>query len=145
MDLLKNKRRYKKTAVTLAFTALNKLIQCEANVNDVSDSLDELNVVFDQFEDAHNNYHKELTYEEDCETSNCYFIEMSEKHVDIIAASKKYVNAATNNSDNNIQLAQLMSLHKMELEHFDGNPLKFHAFMLAFDDCIDKSNRSWIK
>ena len=42
--------------------------------------------MFDQFEDAQNNYHNELTDEEDCETNNCYFIEMSEKHVDIIAA-----------------------------------------------------------
>ena len=138
MDLLKNKRRYKKTAVTLAITALNKLIQSEANIDDVSGSLDKLNVVFDQFEDAHNAYHKELTDEEECEASNCYFIEMSEKHVDIIAASKRYVNAATRNGDNNLQLAQLMSLPKMDIEQFDGNPLKFHAFMLAFDDCVDK-------
>ena len=35
-------------------------------------------------------------------------------------------------------LAQVLSLPRVDIEIFDGDPMRYHSFMSLFDECVDK-------
>ena len=118
----------------------------DGDSDDLVTKRDELKGVFRVFELAHEVYAAQVTKESDIEECYKYFQEAQSSYINILKEIKAYIEQASRgspatgsinpaNSDQNIH--SLINLPKVEIEVFSGDPLKYHAFIAVFDECVE--------
>lgn len=153
MAELKTKRGQKKSTLTRALHDIEVHLIHE-EVDEVTTRLESLKTKFKQFEEVHDQYHELLKSENDILASEDYYYAKRKEYVDTVMKVKQWlhsVKTAPKNEDNRdksevksdnfseiIQgsIASLVNLPKIELEVFDGDPLKFHSFLAIFDENV---------
>ena len=118
-DELKIKRAHKRTAFT---KSMNKLRRAVSMNNDctIPDLLIATQRDFDAFQLAHE-YHDTLT--EDIAISERYFEKLDNSYSVALQKCSLHKETATKSCDN--VLAHVLSLPRMEIQKFDGNPLNY--------------------
>ena len=129
-DELKIKRGHKRAAFT---KSMNKLRRAVSLNNDciIPDLLIATQGDFDAFQLAHDEYHDTLTEASGISESERYFEELDN------AYSAALQECSSPKPSDNV-LAHVLSLPRMEIPKFDGNPLKYYNFIAVFDECVDK-------
>ena len=129
-DGLKIKRRHKRAAFT---KSMNKLRRPVSLNNDciIPGLLIATQRDFDAFQLAHDEYHDTLTEDIGISESERYFKELDN------AYSAALQECCSPKPSDNV-LAHALSLPRMEIQKFDGNPLKYYNFIAVFDECVDK-------
>lgn len=138
----KTARRLKKTQLTKESNSIRRFI-AEDNITQVEDRFLKLKDVFRAFEDAHDKYHAGLQAVADIEESDQYFHEVQEDYVSTIKCTKAWLKDVAKPKEQSpspfeMGVASLLNLPRIELEAFDGDPLKFHGFIAIFDETVDK-------
>ena len=141
----KTERRVCKTNVT---KQINKVKQRKAeNRKDLLKAeIDELIKKFETFESAHDRYHGELETDEDLDESDKYFSDAQAVYINFLDETKSWfpqeeapaVKAASVKGNSETKLLNALSLPKIELDKFDGNPLYYHSFFATFNETVDK-------
>ena len=134
-DELKIKRGHKKAAFTKSINKLRRAV-CLKDDSIIPDLLMVIQQEFDSFQLAHDEYHETLTEEAFIEESDQYFELLDESNVVALKELGSYREAITRPDEN--VLAQVLSLPRMEIEKFDGNPMNYYNFVAVFNECVDK-------
>ena len=134
-DELKIKRGHKRTAFT---KSMNKLRRAVSMNNDctIPDLLIATQRDFDALQLAHDEYHDTLTEDIAISESERYFEELDNSYSVALQKCSLHKETATKSCDN--MLAHVLSLPRMEIQKFDGNPLNYSNFIAVFDECVDK-------
>ena len=138
MDLeeLKNKRRYIKSRFIRLVNALSRAVLNEEEIQ-VSDLLRDINKAFKEFGKVHDSFHEKFDNETDKQESEDYFNDIDSRYVEVLREVKIRENNI-GKKDSNLALAQVLSLPRVDIEIFDGDPMRYHSFMSLFDECVDK-------
>ena len=151
---LKSERGIKKGQVTRVLNSMRKSV-AEEDEAKVKELLDKLKENFDVFEAVHERYHDSLADETEWEQSDQYFFSIQDKYIDCLDSTKAWLrgrnaeaNATTPKAEvgvtdvkpgvSQLDMFSAVNLPKVELEVFDGDPVKFRAFMTVFDELVDK-------
>ena len=134
-DELKIKRGHKKAAFTKSINKLRRAVGLKDD-STVPELLIIIEREFDAFQLAHQEYHETLTEENAIEESEHYFELLDESYVVALQEVGSLKEASTRPDEN--VMAQALSLPRMEIEKFDGNPKKYYNFIAVFDECVDK-------
>ena len=134
-DELKIKRGHKKAAFTKSINKLRRAV-CLKNDSIIPELLMVIQQEFESFQLAHDEYHETLTGEAFIEESEQYFELLDESYVVALKELGSYKEAITRPDEN--VLAQVLSLPRMEIEKFDGNPMNYYNFVSVFNECVDK-------
>ena len=134
-DELKIKRGHKKAAFTKSINKLRRAVGLKDD-STIPELLIVIEREFDAFQLAHQEYHETLTEEDSIEKSEQYFELLDESYVAAIKELGSYKEAITRPDEN--VLAQVLSLPRMEIEKFDGNPMDYYNFVAVFNECVDK-------
>ena len=134
-DELKIKRGQKKAAFTKSINKLRRAVGLKDD-STIPELLIVIEREFDAFQLAHQEYHETLTEEDSIEKSEQYFELLDESYVAAIKELGSYKEAITRPDEN--VLAQVLSLPRMEIEKFDGNPMDYYNFVAVFNECVDK-------
>ena len=142
-----------KRALTRKINEVN-LALAEDNLDNMSQDIAELKNLFKSFSNAHYAYHDTLTEDSDIDRSETYFYSKQKEYISVLNAAKLVLvkppvksqpvdtkaQGATGGSDgvSRQELLSLLNLPKVELEVFDGNPLRYHQFIKAFDVNVDR-------
>ena len=134
-DELKIKRGHKKAAFTKSINKLRRAVYLKDD-SIIPDLLMIIQQEFDSFQLAHDEYHETLTEEAFIEESEQYFELLDESYVVALKELGSYREGITRPDEN--VLAQVLSLLRMEIEKFDGNPMNYYNFVAVFNECVDK-------
>ena len=144
-DELKASRKARKSALTREINTTERFM-AEDDFDEVKKRLENIKLKFREFEHTHEQYHKDLTSEEDIDNSDEYFDEVQNNYIKALKDVKKWfqetktpgnVDSKPSEAVSRAELHGLMNLPKIELEPFDGDPLKFHSFTAAFNEHVD--------
>lgn len=149
-ELLKTTRKSKKTIITKEINQLKRYMAEEEN-NEVTNGLARLKEKFRDFETSHNDYHSVLEDETEIDTSDIYFFDVQDNYIAALKSVKAWfedqsrvkvqerddVSVSSSDGLSHKELLTLLNLPKVELEPFDGDPLKYHSFVAVFDDNVD--------
>ena len=144
---LKAERGTKKRAVTVLIRRIEGLLDTNAPLADIEDKQDLLNTAFDEFLEAHEAYEGKIDDETtELEASNKYYAEVRKSRADVLnVIQSRLAKVTDSNTDTSSKTAQgvtreemcaLMNLPKLTLEPFEGDPLKYHAFMEGFEQVV---------
>ena len=134
-DELKIKRGHKKAAFTKSINKLRRAV-CLKDDSIIPELLMVIQQEFDALQLAHDEYHETLTEEASVEESEQYFELLDESYVVALKELGSYREAITRPDEN--VLAQVLSLPRIEIEKFDGNPMNYYNFVAVFNECVDK-------
>ena len=149
---LKKSRATRKGALTRSINDLRESITDEETDN-VKERLGLIKEKLTNFRQAHDSYVNFISAEandEQIEECDNYFSEMHGRYVDVVKDARAYLkeveaekkeNASKQDSSTEA-LVRYINLPKIELEKFDGNPLKYHMFMAVFNETVDASGES---
>ncbi|XP_022104751.1 uncharacterized protein LOC110986831 [Acanthaster planci] len=149
---LKTARASAKRAVT---KQANQIRQCiaEDDLTLIDDYVVKLKYLFSVFTSVHNDYQALLSDEDDIEASDTYFCKQQDEYISVLGSVKgrsKGVKSEVDHKDSSSsesnlygdlsreQFMGLLNLPKVELQVFDGNPLHYHQFLMAFEVNVDK-------
>lgn len=133
-DSPKTARGRKKAAVTRSTGKLRRLIS-EEDAAALRDELTVLKQAFDTFEHYHDAYHRTLVSEPDIAESEEYFTTAENDYVTAVTSAKKWL-AQVKDTDQTNLLLDVLSLPKVELEPFNGDPLVYNEFISIFDENV---------
>ena len=140
-------RRQRKAAITRHLGKLSRLV-AEEDVSSVEERLAQIKTSFGQFEETHDAYHNLLTENNDIVASEEWFGNIEASYIDGVKTAKHWL-SALNNSINVkpvghdepvvdvAKLIALMSVPKLEIDKFSGDPLEYQTFLAIFDETID--------
>ena len=109
---------------------------------------------FRNFEDAHQKFHDKLREETDIDASEAYFEEVENNYIDFTISLKSWLQereekkfkasaavstAAEGKTLHYSDFMTLANLPKVEIEPYDGDPMKYHKFMSIFDEHVHKT------
>ena len=113
--------------------------------------LAKLKQTFKAFERSHEVYHESLTEQDSIEESDQYFFDVQDKYIEVVRSTKTWlkeesevkqeVNGSGSEHSDDIdrgELLSLMTLPKIEIEQYDGDPMKFHSFIALFEESVEK-------
>ena len=145
----KAQRKARKSALTREINATERYM-AEDNIPETRQRLENVKQKFIEFEKAHEKYHDELTEEADIDVSDDYFYDVQKTYISALKHVKQWLqdneldkkvkdekHPATSDEMGRTEILGLMNLPKLELESFDGDPIKFHSFFAAFDEHVD--------
>ena len=129
----------------------------EEDVEAVQVRLGRLKDAFNEFECVHEDYHKLLSSDADISESEQWFSDVESHYISEIKAAREWlnsksvsrpinenVNSSVNAGDD--KLISLLSIPKLELPTFCGDPLEYPSFIAIFDESVDsKVNDDQIK
>ena len=132
--------------------AINDLItaQVEEDNEKVKTGLTNVKEKFANFQTAHEACHDLMEEEKDIEESDAYFSDMHQKYVKSLREAKGYMKAiedaeakaepgnTSNATKMSTEAMKVLNLPKVEIDEYDGNPLKFHYFFALFDESVDR-------
>ena len=152
-------RRQRKAAITRHLGAMERYI-AEDDVNEVIARLHSIKVSFDDFERAHDVYHGSLESDDEMIESELWFSEVETRYTQGVGAARSWVNTKTRQEDNerrntpsptfesigesnhssisahNSELINLLSIPKLEIDKFDGNPMDYKTFIAIFNETV---------
>ena len=152
MEEAKKNRTKLKSLVTRLESKIARFI-AEDDANATESCLNELMTCFKSFENAHQKYHVMLESDLDIVESDEYLIEVQDKYSDTMKNTKKWLLTSALHSNkqdsmggaesrpvdcNYSEMYAMLNMPKVELDKYDGDPLKFHSFMAIFDETVDK-------
>jgi len=145
----KVQRRQRKGVVTRHVNSIARYI-AEEETADVKSTIEKVKEAFKNFTSAHTRYHNFLTDEKDIEDSDNYFYEVQNDYIKCLKTAKAWLKEAqgipadVKNAEvfNRNSTIELLSLPKVELVKYDGDPLTYHSFMATFDEAVDNLNVS---
>ena len=151
---LKVVRRQWKAAVTRHLNTLQRHI-AEGDVEQVRDRLNKVKITFSELESAHEAFQQTLTTDAEFDQSESWFADAQRSYISSIKSAKQWlgdddkpisvkskvttVTGATQSSSaqsHDTELINLLSIPKLEIDKFDGNPLEFQSFMAIFDEAV---------
>ena len=136
----KTNRGTRKANLTKGTGALRRYI-AEQDRDGVKTQLDKLKVLFTIFEQAHDTYHQTLADESDIETSAEYFNSAEGTYIEEISNAHKWLSPipvhTSHESVFNSQMIDMLSLPKLTIDVFTGDPLTYKEFMTIFDEVVD--------
>ena len=151
---LKVVRRQWKAAVTRHLNTLQRHI-AEGDVEQVRDRLNKVKVTFSELESAHEAFQQTLTTDAEFDQSESWFPDAQRSYISSIKSAKQWlgdddkpvsvkskvttVTGATQSSSaqsHETELINLLSIPKLEIDKFHGNPLEFQSFMAIFDEAV---------
>ena len=165
MEKAKLVRRQGKAAITRHLGALKRLV-AEEDVEGVQIRLDRIKASFKQFEVAHDAYQDLLEDDAEIEQSEDWFEEVQANYVSCVTEARAWLKSQTegdgdSKSDisedmshhgkepsclSHADLVGLMSIPKVEIDKFEGDPLEYGSFMSVFDELVDRRvNDSQVK
>lgn len=144
------RRRSKKAAVTRIINKIKRYV-AEEDKSEVKANTDVLIAKFKEFEVTHEHYNASLEADEEVEASDTYFYSVQDEYIATLNLAKDWLRGeadVTQNSSkvnsslssaNQSDIMSAINLPKIELETFDGDPMKYHSFMMMFDEVVDSS------
>ena len=149
LDAKKLSRRQYKAAVTRQVNKLDRLLS-ERNTASVKEHYDCLKATFEKFESSHEVYHSLLEQIEDVEASDEYFFDVQRNYSEAMSKVLDWLDKQNKDSDvgpkthcenkcgtSHAEVLEMASLPKVELQKFDGNPLRYHSFIALFEESVD--------
>ena len=136
-------RRRRKGAVTRLRGQINRLIS-EEDPEGVDSKLAQIKQTFTEFEGAHVAYHDLLQDEEEIEASEEWFAAVEHDYIVCVKSAKLWLKSLSGievKDDSSIareELMSLLSIPKVEIEVFSGNPVQYLSFMAIFDELIGR-------
>jgi hypothetical protein len=151
-------RRQRKASLTRAIHDVEQFM-VEEDTEKVQASEQLIKERFKNFGEAHKKYHAALENDDEIETSDNYYFDVQNSYVNALKSIKQWLRAGgiikevkpvpqeaetqepppdLRKSPDLNEVISLMQLPKVDIKPFDGNPLKYHAFMTLFDECVDK-------
>ena len=127
-------RGRRKTAVTRGIGSLRRSVADE-DIAAVKTQLSKLKLTFKDFEDSHDLFHKSLEDETDLSESEHYFFTAENDYIETVTQVKQWL-SNVDKSDVNAKLFHFMSLPKISIDTFCGDPLLFNEFITIFDECV---------
>jgi hypothetical protein len=149
----KKARSSSKSILTREINNAKRLI-AEEDKNEIVSCLDRIKQKFRDFQQSHDAYHHSLTDEGDIEDSDNYFFEVQDNYIASLTSTKAWLKqqsviksepkeddamstASSGDSLSQMDFLSLINLPKVELETFDGDPLRYHSFLAVFDENVD--------
>ena len=142
-------RGHKKASLTKAIGALRRSI-AEKDTGKVNSNLTKIKTVFSVFAEANDVYDNTLDDEDAVLASAAYFTEAKQGYINAVLDANKWLSdqlkpadppkstadaaASTSTTGNRYDL---LSLPKVTLEPFSGDPLRYNEFMALFDEMVD--------
>ena len=142
------------TDITRHLNTLQRHI-AEGDVEQVRDRLNKVKVTFSELESAHEAFQQTLTTDAEFDQSESWFADAQRSYISSIKSAKQWlgdddkpvsvksnvttVTGATQPSSaqyHDTELINLLSIPKLEIDTFDGNPLEFQSFMAIFDEAV---------
>ena len=123
-------------------------IVAEKGVSGVEERLVQIKMPFGQFEETHDAYHNLLTENNDIVAIEEWFGNIEASYIDGVQTAKHWL-CSLNNSINVkpechdeplvdvAKLVALMSVPKLEIDKFSGDPLEYQTFVAIFNETID--------
>ena len=149
----KASRRGFKSVLTRRINEVKRAIAL-VKPEEVENSIPNLEKTYEDFTKAHDAFHEDLTDPNEIEESDNYFEDVSGNYVDSLLFIRKWLDdrieksqkvAETKNlkderKDNvsRDEILNYMNLPKLELEKFDGDPLKYPSFIAAFEEHVER-------
>ena len=145
-------RRQRKAGLTRQLGKLHRLI-VEEDKDAVLDKLVQLRAAFTEFEGAHDTYHDTLDAEGDIDASELWFSDVERGYIVEVKAAKAWLqnlsagdahgkeefdDVSTSSAADVSQsaLINLLSIPKVELDKFNGDPLEYQSFMSIFNETV---------
>ena len=78
--------------------------------------------------------------DEDNLDSEEYYQAVDKSYLDVLREIRDYADdtCTPDAVSSSVKLAQALTLPRVDIEVFDGNPTMFHSFITLFDECVDK-------
>jgi hypothetical protein len=145
----KNRRRGCLSALTRE-TNLAKRHIAMGRKDKIEGCLEVIEEKFDNFEKAHREYCADLTEDAELEEADLYFEAAEKEFVESLlfirnwldsnsTIDKKPATSMKPDGPDTAELLNVMNLPKLELQHYDGDPLAYHNFLAAFDEHVDRA------
>jgi hypothetical protein len=151
-DQAKNVRRTRKSALTKSISRLDRLI-AEDVKEEVMAHMEKMKETFNNFEHAHEKYNELIDNPDDVDTNDQDFYTEEKKYIAALEKAKKYagiqsglekkdegskdVKPGSSTDFNAHDIFKLFNAPRIELEIFNGDPLKYHSFMAMVEETID--------
>ena len=139
MDVdLKSNRRYKRSTFTMLANALSRAVLKDKSL--VGQLSAEVERAYNEFEAAHQEYHKTIVGHDERHEIDVYVSEVDVHYLQVLReqAYPVYSNCSADAKKERFALAQAFSMPRVEIETSDGEPTRYHSFMSLFDECVDK-------
>ena len=150
IQALKVARGHKKGPLTRAMNDIGRYV-VEEDKEEVVKLIDDLKVKLRTFEQAHDEYHNQLTEEVDIADSEKYYYDVQAQYIDVIKGAKQWLKSLETSSQikdekessessrtgmSAEEIINVVNMPKWEPEHFHGDPSKFHTFFALFDENV---------
>jgi hypothetical protein len=145
-----NSRKNKKGIITKDINLVKRFI-AEDDESSLDGCVSHLKKTFSEFENLHNKIHADIKEESAEAASDAYFAEVQDKYIAALEDAKAWLksqdvhtsveSSEDDDSKNMHELIALMNLPKVELEVFNGDPLKYHSFMATFEEVVLKATK----
>ena len=90
---------------------------------------------FESFEHAHDSFHRTIDSDTEIKDSEEYFATVEDDYVMAVTTAKKWL-AQARETDKTNELLDILSLPKVDIEQFNGDPLKYNEFISIFDETV---------
>ena len=142
-------RKARKSALTREINAVERFI-AENDFDEVKRRAGKIKLKFTEFERVHDEYHDSLDDETEIDDSEQYFYDTQNNYVASLKSIKAYIaerkaeetaikaEAEQKQAVSRNELLELVNLPKLELDAYDGDPLKYHSFLAVFDEHVDR-------
>ena len=148
---LKFKRQQAKSMVTRQSNTVEKNMVIDKK-DKVRETLDLLTTALEKFEEASSTYESILDDEESLIENEKYSETVYNKYIETVNKAKAWLNSdgkvdskseeIKSVSQSNKELISAITLPKVEIVEFGGDPLKYHIFMAVFDETVHRTNES---
>ena len=149
------KRAARKGVLTKEINTIMKFIRSGIK-EEVEEHRDRLKTKYAAMEEAHEAYHQMLTEDEEIAESDTWFDKVEDSYVSVLAAmndffskdakaaevssqevrAPKLKDDSVNDISMTNELVSYLNLPKLEIEKYDGDPLKYHVFCATFDEAV---------
>ena len=161
MDKVKVVRRQRKAAITRHLGDLERLMS-EEDVDGLAGKLETIKVSFGEFAKVHDQYQAMLVEDAAFDESEAWFAEAEQNYIRGVKAARAWLHKQSDDDDRDTDddgndgkasesgdtivtvnesveakdLVNLLSIPKVEIDTFSGNPSDYHTFMAVFDETI---------
>ena len=135
-------RGHRRGSVTKAIGALRRFV-AERDDKAVKSQLQKIKRAFQDFELAHDEFHKTtLTDEQQMLTSEPYYEEVENGYIAAVDDANQWLLDLVNDTDNTdssneLSMADMMSMPQLTIETFSGDPMYYKEFKAMFDEMVD--------
>ena len=146
MEQAKVTRRQRKAAITRHLGTLDRLI-AEEEIKQVKDRLEKISVAFLRFETSHDEYNELLKDADDgIEASDRWFHDVQNVYVNGVKSARAWLRSQAcipstptvpTSFSTPPDLIRLLSIPKVEIDKFDGDPLEYQTFIAIFNEMAD--------